>query len=881
MEKVILHDKPEEIHNAVQLIKNSAYFRTVEETLLQVLLESSELLRLEAGDYLIQEGDECDRKVYFLLEGKFKVYAAGKFILTLDQPGLTIGEMAIISPDVKRSADVKASISSSVVAIDSGFIDKNDLKSLTLSSSFLKVFCNILSEKLRITTDRAKLYEEAMLEKEDLNKYNKEIAEVSKDLKRELQHKLEQIKLYSQVVECNQDAIVTADEKGRLQSGNQAFLHLFGYDKEEIDQLGLSDLFSGLEMEADQLYVHFMEGWKGQKVARRKNSDKFPALISISPVRTSENDTDGKLVYATVIRDITIQKEYENKILKANKELKQTYSELENTLQELEKSNKVKDHFLSNISSQLKTPLDSIVNYAEVMKKDMFKVSDDDIETIGLLGQIVNEGQKMDQMVGNLLTLAELSPGASNLSFKVMMFSQFIDELKKETQEFKNISFEFESSITAIVADREKLLKAFLDIFQYAYKERGVQGRIKLNANLDATKNILEVNIILGDPEKVITKQEEIWNEETADGIELSMQKGDLSLPLAKRIIELHNGDMQIQTFGATERVSIHFSIDPNIKYNSRLKVMIIDEHEWDRKILKGIIDKQFVFNEIFEFSSQISALNALNALKPNLIIVDPFFDDAKWEYEEFLNKLMKGHQNTVSTIVFSDELGKLNIRNKITSLGVTDFLLKPFTVEDALFKIKSIIETNQKLVLLSNNIQKAEIDASTDGLTKLRNRKFFDDFVEEQFVQAGLSGGKVSLVMIDVDNFKHYNDTNGHQMGDEVLKKVAAILKGSVRSTDLAARYGGEEFVIVLPSAPKKMAENIAEKMRAAIEEATFPNEEAQPKGTLTASFGVSTFPENGETPDEVLKGADNCLYMAKEQGRNTVVGAVGRIKD
>lgn len=880
MEKIILYNNPEEIQKAVQLTQDTTYFKTVERSLLELLYQSSEVLKLDIGEYLLKEDSECDRKVYFLLEGEFKVYAAGKFILKLDQPGLTIGEMAIISPDVKRSADVKATKPSAVVAIDSAFIDKEDLESLKLSSSFLKVFCNILAEKLRLTTARAKLYEEAMLEKQDLNKFNKEISEVSKDLKKELQQKLEQIKLYSQVVECNQDAIVTADASGKLQSGNEAFLQLFGYDKNEIDSLGLSHLFSGIEMEPNQLYDSFMEGWKGQKMAFHKSGEQFPALISISPVKTSENEEDNKLVYATVIRNITIQKEYENKILKANKELKQTYSELETTLEELEKSNKVKDHFLSNISSQLKTPLDSIVNYTELIKKDLSTAQVRE-EASQLLQQVANESQKMDKMVGNLLTLAELSPGTSNLSFKVMMFDQFIETLKEETKAFKNISFHFDDDVSAIIADREKLLKAFLDIFQYAHQEKGYHGEISLSAKLDDSNSILEVDIVLGDPGKIAIKSDQIWDEETADGIELSMQKGDLSLPLAKRIVELHNGDMQIESFDETEVITIHFSVDPNIKLHSRLKVMIIDENEWDRKILRGIIDKQFVFNEIYEFDGQINALNALNALKPNLIIVDPFFVESKWEYDEFLNKLMKGHQNSVSTLVFSNELDKLHIRNRITSLGVTDFLLKPFTVEDALFKIKSIIETNQKLVLLSNNIQKAEIDASTDGLTKLRNRKFFDEFVEDQFVQAGLSSGKVSIIMIDVDNFKNYNDTNGHQMGDEVLKKVAAILKSSVRSTDLAARYGGEEFVIVLPSAPKKMGENIAEKMRLAIEQATFPNEETQPKGTLTASFGVATFPENGETPEEVLKGADNCLYMAKEQGRNIVVGATGKIKE
>jgi diguanylate cyclase (GGDEF)-like protein len=362
-----------------------------------------------------------------------------------------------------------------------------------------------------------------------------------------------------------------------------------------------------------------------------------------------------------------------------------------------------------------------------------------------------------------------------------------------------------------------------------------------------------------------------------SDGIELSIQKGELELPLVKRIIELHNGEMQISIKDNEERVYLKLPLDPSIESGSRIKVMIIDEHEWDRRILKGIIEKQFVLNEIYEFESQITALNAFNALKPNLVIVDPFFTAPQWDFDEFLKRILVADQKKVSTLVISDQLMDLDFRNKIISLGITDFLFKPFTIEDALFKVNSIIETEQKFFLLSNNIQKAQKSAATDGMTGLFNRKYFDNFINEQIEKAELQGGNCSLIMLDVDNFKHYNDTNGHQMGDEVLKKVAKILQAAIRQSDMAARYGGEEFVIVLPGTAKKMAEAIAEKLRETVEIAAFENEEKQPKGKLTASFGVSSYPENGKDSETLLKGADHCLYLAKGRGRNQVVGAEG----
>jgi diguanylate cyclase (GGDEF)-like protein/PAS domain S-box-containing protein len=878
MKKIELKSNSEEIDKIIKLIKNSYYFKFVPSDLLREILESGSIFHLKTDDYLIKQADISDRMVYIFLSGEFKIFSDNQFILKIDQLGLTIGEMAVISPNTPRSADVKASKDSTVIGFESSFLDSKDTKKQRLSNSFLKMFSNILSEKLRTTTERAKLYEEAVLEKQEINQFNREITEVSKDLKKELQQKLEQIKLFSRVVEVNQDAIIVCDSDGYLQSGNQAFLQLFTYKKEEVAELRLHHLFDKLIDDTPEWIEKFLSGWKGQIKAIRKSKTTFPALISISPVQTSTENIGEKVVLAIVIRDITLQKEYENDILKANSEIKQTYKELENTLAELEKSNKVKDHFLSNISTQLKTPLDSIINYAEIMNKN-FGFTSKSVETKDFLAQIMDEGYKMEKMVGNLLTLAELSPGTANLSIKIIPFKEFFESILALLKKKEAVEANFDSDISVIIADQVKVLKVFSDIFDYAYKEHGEACSIIIDCVQDLKKNRLDFSILLGNSEDFKTTKAE-QDCRLDSGIEISIQKGDLELPLAKRIVELHQGELIICSAKQSEKITVSFPVDPNVEQGSRIKVMIIDDHEWDRKIIKGIIEKQYSLNEVFEFNSQMSALKAVSALKPNLIIVDPFFTTAQWSHEEFLNKLIKDNQEKTSTLVISDKLLDLSTRNDIIKLGITDFLVKPFTIDDATFKIKSIIETKQKLYLLSNNIQKAQKSAATDGMTGLYNRKYYDEFTKDQFLKAEVQNSHVSLIMIDVDNFKNYNDTNGHQLGDEVLKKFAKILKNSIRHSDMAARYGGEEFVIVLPGAAKKMAENVAEKLRAIVEKETFENEKAQPKGRLTASFGVSSYPENGQTPEVVLKGADHCLYLAKERGRNAVVGAEGVIE-
>ena len=125
---------------------------------------------------------------------------------------------------------------------------------------------------------------------------------------------------------------------------------------------------------------------------------------------------------------------------------------------------------------------------------------------------------------------------------------------------------------------------------------------------------------------------------------------------------------------------------------------------------------------------------------------------------------------------------------------------------------------------------------------------------------------------MIDIDNFKNYNDTNGHLAGDDLLKRIAEIFKGTVRRNDYVTRYGGEEFAIILPETNLESSQPVAEKIRRAIEKEVFDNQKAQPGGNLTISLGVSERDNEFNQPDEFVKSADMALYKAKETGRNKV---------
>jgi diguanylate cyclase (GGDEF)-like protein len=131
---------------------------------------------------------------------------------------------------------------------------------------------------------------------------------------------------------------------------------------------------------------------------------------------------------------------------------------------------------------------------------------------------------------------------------------------------------------------------------------------------------------------------------------------------------------------------------------------------------------------------------------------------------------------------------------------------------------------------------------------------------------------GTFSLIFMDVDHFKHYNDTQGHLAGDEVLRTLGLLLLQEQRATTTAARYGGEEFVLMLPEAPKAGARALAEKVRTRVEAHPFAGREAQPAGAVTISAGVAAYPEDGSDANTLIEAADRALYEAKHSGRNKV---------
>ncbi len=196
---------------------------------------------------------------------------------------------------------------------------------------------------------------------------------------------------------------------------------------------------------------------------------------------------------------------------------------------------------------------------------------------------------------------------------------------------------------------------------------------------------------------------------------------------------------------------------------------------------------------------------------------------------------------------------------------------LKNLLQADGSTRLRELLEQNEKLKKL----------ALTDELTGLYNHRYFQERLEEEIIRARRYHYPLSLIFIDVDHFKKYNDRNGHIEGDQVLKTIGRILhtfsmeihiSAKLRKSDIVARYGGEEFVVLLPYTDGKRGALVAERLRRTIEEHPFKYEEHQPGGSLTISLGLAAFPEHASSREELVRLADEALYQAKNGGKNRV---------
>ena len=293
-------------------------------------------------------------------------------------------------------------------------------------------------------------------------------------------------------------------------------------------------------------------------------------------------------------------------------------------------------------------------------------------------------------------------------------------------------------------------------------------------------------------------------------------------------------------------------------------KLLIVDDQAINVQVLHSAFADDF---QVFMATSGAKALEACAKQMPDLVLLDvmmPVMDGY-----EVCRRLKADVLTADIPVIFVTAHTDEDSEAHGLDAGAVDFISKPINVKIVRARVRTHITLKKQSDLLRSM-------AFVDGLTGARNRRYFDEQLAIEVARAQRNKQTLSVILMDVDYFKRFNDHYGHQAGDDCLRQLARAFQGGLkRPADLVARYGGEEFVCLLPDTNAQGAMIVAEALRLAVMACEIPHAESTAHAHVTVSLGIATLlPEHPIPAAELLKQADQNLYLAKEQGRNRTVG-------
>lgn len=297
-----------------------------------------------------------------------------------------------------------------------------------------------------------------------------------------------------------------------------------------------------------------------------------------------------------------------------------------------------------------------------------------------------------------------------------------------------------------------------------------------------------------------------------------------------------------------------------------RFRVLIVDDETINIDVLVGLLGSRYI-TLVAKSGEQ-----ALKRLKreplPDLILLDivmPGLDGY-----EVCRRIKNDPQTKDIPVIFITGKGDEQDEARGFQVGAVDYITKPVNPIIGLARVNTHLELKRRGDIL-------ERLAGLDGLTGIANRRRFDEYCDAEWNRCRRHGHPMSLVMIDIDFFKPYNDRYGHAEGDRVLKSVAGVLsRATSRPSDLAARYGGEEFACMLPETDLNGARHVADRILRGVHDLAIPHAASGAADHVTVSLGIACeVPRVDRDPGALIRAADQALYKAKEQGRNQVAYA------
>jgi diguanylate cyclase (GGDEF)-like protein len=293
--------------------------------------------------------------------------------------------------------------------------------------------------------------------------------------------------------------------------------------------------------------------------------------------------------------------------------------------------------------------------------------------------------------------------------------------------------------------------------------------------------------------------------------------------------------------------------------------ILIVDDAPANIKILGESLRSDY---KIRVATNGAKALGiALSDNPPDLILMDIMMPEM--DGYEACKKLKEDDKARKIPVIFITAKDQVEDETKGLNLGAVDYIIKPFSLPIVKARVRTHLELKRHRDILEDM-------SNRDGLTGIPNRRRFDEVLELEWKRSVRKGNALSLILIDIDFFKPFNDHYGHTEGDDCLKKVAMSLYNAVRRPmDFVARYGGEEFVCILPETDREGATVVGEMLRKEIEAMDIKHHDSPVTDHVTISLGVASMvPTMDSSSHTLIEASDKCLYQAKEEGRNRVKG-------